>query len=110
MLEISEETQLAEMYPETSEYIRCEIYRTARHEMVVRLEDFLRRRSKIAQVVSHERLVSSEGLKEACEILFGEQARMRWEEYFQVDWETGLPLDEAEHSRASLTEDPKTIA
>ena len=83
---------------ETSEYIRCEIYRTARHEMVVRLEDFLRRRSKIAQVVSHERLVSSEGLKEACEILFGDQARMRWEEYFKVDWETGLPLDEAEHS------------
>jgi len=78
---------------ETSEYIRCEIYRTARHEMVVHLEDFLRRRSKIAQVVPHERLLSSQGLKEACEILFGEHARARWEEYFRVDWETGGPLE-----------------
>ena len=72
----------SEILIETSEYIRCEIYRTARHEMVVKLDDFLRRRSKIAQVVSHDRLRASEGLKEACQILFGEAAERRWNEYF----------------------------
>jgi len=94
MLEdIRRDPRNAEILIETSEYIRCEIYRTARHEMVVQLEDFLRRRSKIAQVVLHEDLLESKGLREACEILFGDNAPARWEEYFQVDWHTGQPIE-----------------
>ncbi len=91
---------MAEILIETSEYIRCEIYRTARHEMVVRLDDFLRRRSKIAQVVRHEDLQNSEGLKEACSILFGADARMRWEEYF------GQDCDELDTSWRALATPP----
>ena len=53
----------ADILIETSEYIRGEIYRLARHEMVVTLDDFLRRRSKIAQVVPREALRASSGLK-----------------------------------------------
>ena len=49
--------------------------------MIVKLEDFLRRRSKISLVVRQELLLGAPGLKEACEILFGEDAEMRLQEY-----------------------------
>jgi hypothetical protein len=39
--------------------------------MVVKLEDFLRRRSKIALVIRREDLERSAGLVEACRLLFG---------------------------------------
>ena len=50
--------------------------------MIVTLEDFLRRRSKLALVVRHEDLKQSQGIKDACQILFGEDATKRWNEYF----------------------------
>jgi len=88
MLEdIRRDPKNADILIETSEYIRCEIYRTARHEMVVKLEDFLRRRSKISQVVAHKDLLDSAGLREACKILFGPEAANRWEEYFGRPWQ-----------------------
>jgi glycerol-3-phosphate dehydrogenase len=49
--------------------------------MIVKLEDFMRRRSKIEQVVKREAIVSAPGLREACQILFGEDADERLEEY-----------------------------
>jgi glycerol-3-phosphate dehydrogenase len=72
----------AEVLIENAEYLRCEIEEAARREMVVKLDDFLRRRSKIALVVSRERLRNAVGLKEACAILFGEEAEAKLEEYF----------------------------
>ena len=59
---------------EGSEFLRCELLGTARHEMVVKLEDFLRRRTRLSLVLPHESLASSTGLREACRILFGEAA------------------------------------
>ena len=50
--------------------------------MVTKLEDFLRRRSKISLVVRKEDLAKSKGLKEACKILFGNDADKKWKEYF----------------------------
>jgi glycerol-3-phosphate dehydrogenase len=84
--EIRRDPGAAEVLIETSEYIRCEITQAAHHEMITKLEDFLRRRSKISQVVPHEDLRRSPGLKEACRILFGKEAPARWEEYFQEPW------------------------
>ena len=72
----------AEVLIENAEYLRCEIEQAARREMVVNLEDFLRRRSKISLVVSRDALVNAAGLKEACQILFGDQADAKWREYF----------------------------
>ncbi|HEU0055548.1 MAG TPA: FAD-dependent oxidoreductase, partial [Longimicrobium sp.] len=72
----------AEVIIETSEYIRCELDEAARREMVVKLEDFLRRRSKIALVVRREEIRRAPGLREACRILFGEDAGMKIAEYF----------------------------
>jgi glycerol-3-phosphate dehydrogenase len=50
--------------------------------MVTKLEDFLRRRSKIALVTRHEDIRNAEGLMEACAILFEEQAQAKFDEYF----------------------------
>ena len=46
----------AEVLIENAEYLRCEIEQAARREMVVKLVDFLRRRSKISLVVSRDAL------------------------------------------------------
>jgi glycerol-3-phosphate dehydrogenase len=72
----------AEVLIENAEYLRCEIEEAARREMVVRLDDFLRRRSKIALVVPLDKLRSAAGLEEACDILFGAEAKAKLEEYF----------------------------
>jgi alpha-glycerophosphate oxidase/glycerol-3-phosphate dehydrogenase len=64
-----------------AEYLRCEVEHTARHEMITKLDDFLRRRSKISQVVRDKDIIDAPGLKDACEIFFGAQAeekRMEW--------------------------------
>ena len=79
---IRKDPEMAEPLIEGTDYIRCELSQAARREMIVTLEDFLRRRSKLALVARHEDLRNSQGLKDACEILFGENAPERWEEYF----------------------------
>jgi glycerol-3-phosphate dehydrogenase len=79
---IRRDPRQAEVIIETSEYIRCELDEAARREMVVKLEDFLRRRSKIALVVRHEEIRAAPGLREACRILFGSEAEAKMEEYF----------------------------
>ncbi len=79
---IRSDPRMAEVIIETSEYLRCELDEAARREMVVKLEDFLRRRSKIALVVRHEDLRGAEGLREAARILFGDDADAKLAEYF----------------------------
>ena len=72
----------AEILIEGTEYTRCEIGLTAEREMIVTLEDFLRRRSKIALVMREREIRNANGLMEACGILFGEAAAERFAEYF----------------------------
>ena len=79
---IQKEPKMAEPLIEGTDYIKCELTEAADREMIVTLEDFLRRRSKLALVVKHEDLKKSDGLWEACKILFAEDAADRWEEYF----------------------------
>ena len=75
MLEaIRSDPRMAEVLIEPAEYIRCEIEHAARHEMVTLLEDFLRRRSKISLVICDEEVRHAPGLREACRILFGDEA------------------------------------
>ena len=78
---IREEPQRAELLIENAEYLRGEIELASRREMIVKLEDFLRRRSKISLVVRDEDLRTAEGLKEACQILFGNEAEGKLREY-----------------------------
>ena len=78
---IREDETCAELLIENAEYTRCEIELAARREMIVKLEDFMRRRSKIELVVPNDKIVEAPGLREACEILFGDQSQMKLQEY-----------------------------
>jgi len=79
---IAADPTLCEPLVENAGIRRCEIDYLADTEMIVKLEDYLRRRSKIELLYSREALRRSVGLLEACERLFGEQAQQRFDEYF----------------------------
>ena len=78
---IREDESCVELLIENAEYTRCEIELAARREMIVTLEDFMRRRSKIEQVVRREDIAMAPGLREACNILFEGEAEERLREY-----------------------------
>jgi alpha-glycerophosphate oxidase/glycerol-3-phosphate dehydrogenase len=80
---IREDASCAGLLIENAEYTRCEIELAARREMIVKLEDFMRRRSKIELVVRREDLAQAPGLREACAILFGDEADERLREYLE---------------------------
>ncbi len=83
MLEaIREDPTMAEDVMGSADYLRVELHSAARSEMVTRLEDFMRRRSKIDLVVSDADIAESEGLYDVAEILFGDDAERRLAEYF----------------------------
>jgi glycerol-3-phosphate dehydrogenase len=65
-----------------ADYLRVELHVAAGTEMITKLEDFMRRRSKISQVVPEETVRSSAGVREIAEILFGDEADARLKEYF----------------------------
>ncbi len=83
MLEaIREDPAMAEDIMGSADYIRVELHSAAHSEMVTRLEDFMRRRSKIDMVVHDDEISRSPGLREVAEILFGADAERRLGEYF----------------------------
>jgi len=79
---IREDPRRAELLIKKAEYLRGEIELTARREMITKLEDFLRRRSKISLVVHRDELIDAPGLRKACKIFFGEEADTKLSEYF----------------------------
>ncbi|WP_437601149.1 glycerol-3-phosphate dehydrogenase/oxidase [Sorangium sp. So ce590] len=81
--EIRSDRRMADALVEGAEDVRCEIAYAARREMIVKLEDLLRRRTKIALLVRRDELARSPGLREASRILFGDDADRRLLEYFQ---------------------------
>jgi glycerol-3-phosphate dehydrogenase len=72
----------AELLIEGAEYVRCELEHAAQREMIVKLDDFLRRRSKISLVMREREIRNAPGLDEACSILFGDEAEARIAEHF----------------------------
>jgi glycerol-3-phosphate dehydrogenase len=74
---------MAEVLIEGAEYLRCEIELCARREMITELSDFLRRRSKIALVIHRDELRRAPGLREACQIFFGDEADAKLAAYFE---------------------------
>ena len=82
---IREDPRQADILIKGTEYIRCEIYQAAHAEMVTKLEDFLLRRSKIALVTREQEIRNAPGLMEACQILFGDRAQEKFDEYFSPE-------------------------
>ncbi len=80
--EIREDPAMGEDIMENADYLRVELRFAADTEMVTRLDDFLRRRSKISLVVREEEYRDSPGLVEAAEILFGDRAKEKLAEAF----------------------------
>ena len=83
MLEaIRDDPTMADDVIEGSDYVRVELFYAAQTEMITTLDDFLRRRSKIALVLSYDDIEGAKGIHEACTLLFGDDARKRYDEYF----------------------------
>ena len=83
MLEaIRDDPSMADDVIEGADYVRVELHYAAQTEMITKLDDFLRRRSKIALVLGYDEIKNADGMQEACELLFGEQAQERFDEYF----------------------------
>jgi glycerol-3-phosphate dehydrogenase len=72
-------------YGEPNDTVRDEFFHRAQ---LIKLEDLLRRRSKISLVVRQEErqedILRAPGLKEACEILFGDEADAKLQEYIDA--------------------------
>jgi glycerol-3-phosphate dehydrogenase len=79
---IRSDPTMGEDIMDSADYLRAELRTAAEHEMIVKLDDFMRRRSKIDLVVPDEDIRSSPGLAEVAEILFGDDAQRRLDEYF----------------------------
>ena len=85
MLEaIRDDPRMGEDIMENADYLRVELHQAATTELIARLEDFMRRRSKIEQVVRDQDIRSSAGLEEVARILFGDDADRRLKEYLQA--------------------------
>jgi glycerol-3-phosphate dehydrogenase len=72
--DIRQDPAMAEVIIQGTEYIRAELHHAAKWEMVTTLEDFLRRRSKIALIERTDTILNAPGLAEAAQILFGARA------------------------------------
>lgn len=106
---IEQDPREAEALIDGAEYIRGELDFACRDEMITRLEDFLRRRTKISLVVAHATLRHSPGLWEACQRLFGERAQVRFDEYFAHPPEATagiLSTDQCERTRPTASSQP----
>jgi glycerol-3-phosphate dehydrogenase len=79
---MKEDPSLKQAMIEGSSVTLAEFAHMASAEMVVTLEDALRRRTRLALVVPHEQLKTSPLLKRATELLFKDQAEAQWQNYF----------------------------
>lgn len=64
---------------------RAELEMIRGQEMVVTLEDFLRRRTLLAQTYNFHELAAMPEIRIACEILFGIEAEQQYNDYFGAD-------------------------
>lgn len=83
MLEaLRDDPTMADDVIEGADYLRVELFYAAKTEMITKLDDFMRRRSKIALVLDYDDIKRADGVWEACQLLFGDDAQRRYDEYF----------------------------
>lgn len=80
--DIQRSSHLGELLIEGNDLLQAELAHIARWGMVVKLEDFLRRRSQIGLVNEKDSLRKSSAIRDVSKILFQERASEKWEEYF----------------------------
>lgn len=74
----------ADVFTLGTEFLAGEIVFMAKHEMIQTLEDFLRRRTTVALMLSPADLLISQDLPEICHILFGAEAAAKRAAYFDA--------------------------
>lgn len=72
-----------EMIPATG-ILECEVRYAAAHQMVVRLEDYFRRRTLLEMTRGRSFILENSGAREICDLLFGAGGDQRWEEYAEA--------------------------
>ncbi len=87
---IEREPSLADPLFPGAEAIRVEAHHAAQHELVVCLDDFLRRRTRTAQVVRRQALEGIPELTQLSTILFGDAAQEQLAAYLrrELPWRT----------------------
>ena len=84
MLEhIRDDPLMATDVMESADYLRVELHNAADHEMIVKLDDFMRRRSKIDLVVADDEFVGSDGLAVISQLLFGDDGERKLDEFYR---------------------------
>ena len=78
---IADNPESAKPVLQCSDYMRCELELIAESEMIVCLDDFLRRRTKIALENRVETIKADPGLNELCQILFADQAQLQYQRF-----------------------------
>ncbi|MFW7378822.1 MAG: FAD-dependent oxidoreductase [Oligoflexus sp.] len=81
------EPAMKECILEGSTITKAELVYMAKHEMIVCLEDFLRRRTGLAMKFSQKQLQTAPGMIELCRVLFAEEAHAAYQEYFGAETE-----------------------
>ncbi len=79
---IKKDPHMAEPLIEGTGIRLCEIEYIRDNEMVVTLEDYLKRRSKLEYLIPYAGLKKLQGIHVACEHLFGDKAQAKYAEYF----------------------------
>jgi glycerol-3-phosphate dehydrogenase len=83
--DIRRDPRAAEPVLPSSSVLRCEVEAASRRELVVSLEDFLRRRTDIALTVRRDELRRAPGLREVSRVLFGDAGDEQRARYFPED-------------------------
>ncbi|WP_460238024.1 glycerol-3-phosphate dehydrogenase/oxidase [Aurantivibrio plasticivorans] len=78
-----EDDTLLEKPIQEIEYTRGEIMLMAKTEMIITLEDFLRRRSKVLMVMSAEELIKHPGLRDIAKLLFNGSAESKLQDFIE---------------------------
>lgn len=78
---IQDNPDLGKPFLQHCEFLAAEFSVIKATEMVVKLEDFIRRRSKLGLIRPHQVLSSDLGLMKICEVLFEKDAKKRYDEY-----------------------------
>lgn len=80
---VKNDRQAQRSYLPGAAYLTCELEYQARTEMITKLEDFVRRRTRLELILGHQAVIDLPGLKEVCSILFGTQGEAKLNEYIR---------------------------
>lgn len=88
MLEaLRDDPSMADDVIEGADYVRVELFYAAKTEMILQTRRFPAPAQQISLVLDHDEVRDADGIHEACELLFGDDAQRRFDEYFTEERE-----------------------